>query len=544
MSTPIRISAAVTAAFWFSVTVPTLASTPTVSSAAAVARSAAMGTSDPFIFRGGSFRYGWVAGCLERSRGASGTATFEVRLWTTDQGEESIDRFLTQSKSGRYAAFVKSGRIIILDSVSRRRIDLTDFGATYPAVGRAPGAIPLEFTYGHWVLFVRVVEQTFEVVGVNLETAEARVLFTSGAPLYRIWADPEGKELFVAKVESDEAGAHGADSESPCLEAASSLHERRVSIDVPPPRLHRVQLASLDDQLVREEQLTQGYGCIADGRRVVVKSFFGGLLVAAASPPEPSAPLRGPVRWVRTEAEPSDGDCVGANPPRHGGNIVYRPPRRNGGLFLDFSGGYRYSGFERLNRSISERGYTHFADSQITASVGWVVLVRRYWVGLNLSMTARQYSQLRQPQDAKLELYGPGAGLFLGYEAFSSDRVTLTPSCGFRWLSTQIDYPAEQPPFDVPDFRYEASPGLRKSSYLVGVAARFDIRVLGYPDASQNRKSLHLGASVGYDLQVAQSSWRFFDGPTGRFDVSGPSVDRSGPAVHVYLNFGYEIMDR
>lgn len=524
---------------------------------AAEARSPLFGTAHPFVYQAGSFRFGWVAGCQSR-HDTDGDGQIKVHLgrhgevfgdraqlylFTSDGTEQAIDDYISRSPSGRYVAFRQSKKLIVLDTKTHARTDLSDFGAKMlDDADDQQAPFDVAFSFGHWVVFRRSESDVEVVVALNLETQRTTELYRSPARIVRFWFDPEGRELVIAEVQRD--SPQNAKKRTPyrVMTNLAGYHCRGpvgaytvLGHAGEKPKLHRVSIESLEDHEELEEQLGYALGCIHDGRRVVVGSNPFGYLVGGATPVGFDEPERGPVQWVRSLSAPQRRLCRGDQKGGHdvkplkGGSRHAQSPQWTGG-FNAFVGLWHFD-LEPLNRALAADGYTSSGTAHavfggdLWARYGRISL-GLVWLGVNSKNVSAQYNAQWGG-----EVLGLGGGLSFGVEALRTSRVSASALMGIKAITTEIEFDSTTPPL-APHYKYNDTANINADSFLTSIAARLDIRLL---DLGSPRQWVNVGADLGYEYQFARGGWFASrdNHVLGPFD--GPKLDLSGPVLLLRL---------
>lgn len=532
----------------------------------AIPRGPQLGSKHQFLFQGGSYRWQWVAGCQTRSdtdgdgetnsyvnrQGEIIGDTPSVYLWTADGREEPIDEFIAQSPSGRFVAYLKEGRLLVFDGQTHERIDLSALGAVVTRVDD-PMLPPFgaAFSYGHWVVFLRRTAGRSQVVGLDLSTQRELVLWETPWHVKRLRFDAEGRELVVTAttVESKAEQLSGAPpADAPARAHCHALFPAEQAYEYqgalwPEPR---ISIADMPDAEERVEILERNlFNCIADGRRVVVKSTLGGLLVAAPTG-LPNGNLEvGPVQWVRAMDDSRLEHCLQFHTLSNAERRIW-PVEMILGPSLNAALGIWQFDTAALNRDFVAHGFSTTGTSHSVLGGEGALDLGRIRTAFKLLFVDSEDITRAKPTHSEARISAVVVGVFLGYRTLTYKHVSLIPEIGVSFTHTNIGISPQAPPLDT-GFEYPAvsKTTLQGRTYLFSTGLRLELRPVILHSQRQGSTYLTFGASVGWQQQLASSSWRAQYEPQPR-DVKdlgsfhGPDLDMSGPQMLLHVGVAFD----
>jgi hypothetical protein len=287
----------------------------------ALAAPGPLGTEHQLILRQASYPFRWVVACQPRvDTDGSGAVSVDfgqhgeaygdelVPYLMIGSGEgEAVDRFAGRSPSGRHVAVLQGGKLLVVDTSTGARTDLSAAGADSALDGNdnyTPRPISFDPRVAR-AAFMRKTAGATEVVMLDLATGDSKVIETSPHVIWRVEFDERAPDtLRILEVPADTDGNGKLDlprlgtnrGGGPCPGPPASFSTYGYSGDKFTERT--IAIPALREAPDRERlEPPDGHLCVADGRPIIARSSIGGVLVAAAREDEWSVPF-GPVEWL------------------------------------------------------------------------------------------------------------------------------------------------------------------------------------------------------------------------------------------------------
>jgi hypothetical protein len=519
--------------------------------ASVVGHSVAFGRPSPFEILGGSYQWKWAAGC----QSANESLPFgHPYLWTPEGKEFPIDEFVGQSPSGRYAAIIEKGRLVIFDAANDGRLDLTSLGAKFDDGSDTEWPrTSVAFSYGHFAIFRREQPDASELVALDLESRKLAIFYRMRAEIRQFWFDKEGRHLIVT---SGVRSAHTKHA-SPAVNHAGWVlmschlpHWRAASHRLETgSEIIRVPFTQLEDTFEREELIEYGpRGCVADSRVVLAHSSMGGYIVGFPSQSIATCmgggSLLGPMQWVASSEPPTELNCK-----RQQRRGWLRSKRKPGGypdqeVGLNILAGLWHFDLDRLNQAFSHRGYRPSSSRHVVYGLeGYGPIGQRLrFSGGFFIANSKNITVFENPSEMS-DIISGGFSLSVAYSWLRSGSFRLMPELGTKLLLTDIQFAKRAPPLALPsDIDWSSGTHYQSLAWLLDAGVRLEVGLFRLRGGYENPIHLTFGSYLGWEQQIASSDWRIYDdtGNEPRYYLSEPRLNHSGPLGFLYLGARFE----